>query len=140
MKNPKRFVFAASGSFVSMNLAGALIAMAMAPFVRPAFRDLIRDPATDGLLLPALLPGYFVVSLVVAYLWPRLESRTWGATIGLGVSLGFAVFFGGHLIIAGWSRMPAVAMAVSGALDSIAIIIGTVVAAGAYRFASGKTT
>jgi hypothetical protein len=140
MRNPGLFILAATISFVCMNVAGALIAMAMAPFVRPAFRDLIRDPATDGLLLPALLTGYFVVSLAVAYLWPRLESRTWRSTIGLGVSLGCAVFFGGHLIIAGWSRMPAVAMAVSGALDSIAIIIGTAVTAGVYRFAGRKTT
>ena len=40
----------------------------------------------------------------------------------MGAALGLAIFLGDHLITAGWSRLSAIPMAISGALDALSIV------------------
>jgi len=110
-----------AAAFLTVNVTGALIAMAMGPVVGPSFGALLRDPARDGLNLPALTGGYLVISIVLGLLCTRLgvSSVREGATLGL--TLGLATFLGDHLVTSGWSTMPVGAMALSGLLDPLSV-------------------
>jgi len=57
-----------------------------------------------------------------------------GATIGL--ALGLAVFLGDHLVTAGWSKLPALPMLISGGLDAFAVMAGGVAIAMVQRSGS----
>jgi hypothetical protein len=125
-------------AFVTMNVAGAAIATAMSPLVRQAFGSLLRDPAREGLNLPALLGGYLVMTAVLAFLHRRLRVTSVQSGASLGLVLGLACFLGDHLVTAGWSTMPATAMAASGLLDSLSVAAaGAVISAVAPSDPSG---
>jgi len=111
-------------AFLAMNVVGALTAMVIAPLVAPQFGGLMRNPARDELQVPALLSGYAVVAIALALLLGGVEAKPPGRSARLGLTLGLAVFLGGHLITAGWSVMPVAAMALSGVVDSLAVAFG----------------
>ena len=108
-------------AWIAMFVSGSAIAVAMGPWIAPTFGEMIRDPESDGLLWPALLGGYLVISIVLVIFMRSIQPATiWKAT-ELGLILGLAVFLGDHLVTAGWSKLPAVSMLISGLLDSISV-------------------
>ncbi len=117
----KRIVFAGLAGFLTSVLAGTVIAMAMGPFLAPRFGAHIRDPQTDGLMMPALLAGYAVVTAGVVWLQHISSPATRRNASVQGLILGFVVFVGDHLVTAGWSRLDAPAMLVSGVADALAV-------------------
>jgi hypothetical protein len=135
-----RPLMAIATATVTMNIAGAIIAFAMTPFIAPLLHGFMRDPAGEGLLFPALVGGYGVIAAALAYLYPRIDpSLSLRAGVELGGALGLAIFFGGHLVISGWSRMPVGAMATSGTFDSLAVAAGGFTTALVYRIGRAST-
>lgn len=120
-----RRLLAGPVGFVAMFVAATVIAIAMRPFVSPMFGPYIRTDA-DGLAFLPLMAGYAVVTAVLAWLLPRVSTGQLGMKHGatVGIALGLAVFLGDHLITAGWSKLPAVPMLLSGFLDAFAVMAG----------------
>lgn len=132
----RRFFAATLAGFLGTVVSGTLLAMViLGPLLTDAFGPAMRDPDRDGLLMPALLGGYVVIALTLAYLYPRLNlgGSAWSASSRLGAALGLAVFFGGHLVIAGWSRMPPAPMAISGVIDALSAVVGAWLVARVYQ-------
>ena len=97
----------------------------MGPFVGPRFgATFLRDPAQDGLLMPSLLGGYAVIAFVVALAVHARGASGMAHGAWTGLWLGLGIFFGGHLVVAGWSKMPFAPMAVSGLLDALSVAVG----------------
>lgn len=116
-----------------------MVALAMGPFLNASFGEMIRNPETDGLLMPALLGGYAVISMGLAWLYPRVFSSRPGATelmLFAGV-VGLLVCLGDHLVTAGWSRLPAWSMGVSGVLDALAFLPAALPLRWAYERKAG---
>lgn len=113
------------GGFATL-ISGTIIAIVMQPWVAPYFAGHIRKENEDGLLFPALIAGYFVIGFVLSYLAPKLGVKNMKQTqiITLGLAIGLATFLGDHLVTAGWSRLNAGAMAFSGVLDSLSVMVG----------------
>jgi hypothetical protein len=120
-----RSLLTVPAGFVAMFVTATAIAIAMRPLVAPMFGPYIRTDA-DGLAFLPLIAGYFVVTLVLAWLLPRVATGLQGWRHGavVGLALGLAVFLGDHLVTAGWSQLPALPMLISGALDAIAVMAG----------------
>lgn len=116
--------------FLCMMISATFIALAMRPLVGPMFGELARSDA-EGLNFFALLFGYLIVAIVLVWFVPRVQTKSQGWMHGLkvGAALGLAVFLGDHMVTAGWSKLPSVPMFISGALDTLAVVIGGVVVA-----------
>lgn len=110
------------GAFTCL-FTGTIIAIAMQPFIGPLLTPHIRTEA-EGLLIPSLLTGYFVVEamLVAIGVLTEASEKSWLWIFKMGAALGLAIFLGDHLITAGWSRLSAIPMAISGALDALSIV------------------
>ncbi|MGH1347748.1 MAG: hypothetical protein ACRBN8_39705 [Nannocystales bacterium] len=117
----KRVLLAVLAGFVACLVVGTLVAMAMGPFIAPRFGAHIRDPNTDGLLMPALLAGYAVVAAGLVWLQRIAPPAGVAIAVRRGLVLGLVVFVGDHLVTAGWSRLDALAMLVSGVADALAV-------------------
>jgi len=104
-------------------ITGTIIAIAMQPFIGPLLAPHIRTEA-EGLLFPSLLSGYFVVGamLVAIGVLTEVSGKSWLWIFKMGIALGLAIFLGDHLITAGWSRLSAIPMAISSALDALSIV------------------
>ena len=116
-----RTFLAGSAGFLTCLVVGTVIAMAMGPFVAPRFGVHIRDPQTDGLLMPALLTGYAVIAAGVVWLQRVTAPASRGVALRQGMVLGWIVFVGDHMITAGWSQLDAPAMLASGFADAFAV-------------------
>lgn len=115
-------------TFVTLVVTSTMVAMGMGPFINESFGQMIRDPDGDGLLFPALLSGYAVIAIGLVWLYPRVfpTPPRWAQAALFGGVVGLMVCLGDHLVTAGWSRMPAWSMAVSGVLDSLPFVITAV--------------
>ena len=111
----------------TMFVSGSIIAIAMGPWIAPTFGEMIRNPESDGLHWPSLLGGYLVISIVLVWLMQSINSQSPWQAILLGLNLGLAVFLGDHLVTAGWSKLPALSMLISGILDSLAVIVSSII-------------
>lgn len=117
--------------YVVTNIVATAIAVAvLQPVVSPMFGMYIRTDA-DGLAFAPLLVGYLVITIVLAWLMPRVKSGRSGWLHGavVGLALGTAVFLGDHLVTAGWSKLPALPMLLSGLVDALAVMAGGIVVA-----------
>lgn len=118
------------GYVVTNAVATALAIGILQPIVSPMFGVYIRTNA-DGLDFAPLFVGYFIITTVLVWLMPLVNSghSGWlhGAVVGLG--LGTAVFLGDHLVTAGWSKIPALPMLLSGFIDTLAVMAGGIVVA-----------
>lgn len=125
-----RTALSIGATFLATFVVGTISAVAMRPFVSPMFGDYVRTDA-DGLAFAPLLTGYLVIALALVWLTPRIESAASGWRHGamVGAALGVSVFLGDHLITAGWSKLPALPMLISGAVDVLAVVAGGVTAA-----------
>lgn len=123
----RRWVLAIPAGFLAMFVAATVIAIVMRPNVSPMFGPFIRTDV-DGLAFVPLVAGYAVITCVLAFLTPRVSTGLtgWRHGAAVGLSLGIAVFLGDHLVTAGWSKLPALPMLISGALDSLAVVMGGV--------------
>lgn len=122
---PIRTIFSILAGFSMTFVAATIAAIAMRPIVSPMFGQYVRTDA-DGLAFAPLLGGYMVIALTLVWLVPRVTTGTSGWRHGaiIGAVLGTAVFFGDHLVTAGWSKLPALPMLISGIIDTIAVVSG----------------
>lgn len=127
------------GGLVTL-ISGTLIAILMQPVLTPYFGELIRKEGEDGLLFPSLMSGYFVIGFCLTYLAPKLGvlNMKWSEICVLGAVMGLSIFFGDHLITAGWSRLSAQAMMISGMVDSLSVVFGFAAIAFVLRHNVGK--
>lgn len=131
-----RFTIAGlAGGFATL-ISGTIIAIIMQPWVAPYFAGHIRKENEDGLLFPVLIAGYLVIGFVLSYLAPKLGVKNMKQTqiVTLGLAIGLAIFLGDHLVTAGWSRLNAGAMAFSGVLDSLSVMVGFWVVSLVHRY------
>ena len=135
------FIIAGLAGSLATLVAGTVIALLMQPWIAPQFGPYVRTES-DGLLFPALLSGYLIIGFSLAFISRQcaLEKKTTRQVMGLGMVIGLAIFLGDHLITAGWSYLPVGAMAVSGVLDSFAIVAGFMAVYYVYRFQPAATT
>jgi len=133
-----KFVLPLSTGYVVTNVVATALAVTMRPFVSPKFGSYIRTD-TDGLAFAPLLVGYFVITSVLVWLMPRVESGRSGWRHGavVGLALGAAVFLGDHLVTAGWSKLPALPMLLSGLVDELAVMAGGIAVATAQQWQLG---
>ncbi len=120
-----RSLIAIPVGFLAMFVSATVIAIAMRPLVSPMFGPYIRTDA-DGLAFGPLIAGYVVITCVLAWLVPRVMTGAagWRHGAAVGWALGLAVFLGDHMVTAGWSKLPALPMLISGLLDSVAVMAG----------------
>lgn len=126
-----KWVLSLGAGYVVTNIAATTLAVViLQPMISPMFGSYIRTDA-DGLAFAPLLVGYLVITIILAWLMPRVKSGRSGWLHGavVGLVLGTAVFLGDHLVTAGWSRLPAVPMLLSGIVDALAVMTGGVVVA-----------
>ncbi|NOT65638.1 MAG: hypothetical protein HOP06_06400 [Methylotenera sp.] len=121
-----RTIIAGFAGGIATLISGTIIAIIMQPFVAPHFEGYIRKEGEDGLFFPALVVGYLVIGFALSYLAPKLGVKNikHSQILLIGLTLGMAIFLGDHLVTAGWSRLNAGAMAFSGALDSLSVMVG----------------
>ena len=131
----KKFIISSSAGFVINNVVATLVAMLILnPFLNPSFEGTVRSQE-QGLQMPSLLGGYLLLTILMAWLYPRINwSRGWvnnGLTYGLVI--GGIIFVAGHLIVAGWSIIPGQPMLISGLIDTLATIATGLFIAYIYR-------
>jgi hypothetical protein len=122
----KRFLLSALSGFLATFLAGSVLAMAvLQPLVAKDFGIYVRS-MEQGLNMPAMVSGYLLLGLALALLYPRVDwDMSWAKKgASLGFVLGLAVFFAGHLVVAGWSTLPAGPMIFSGFVDAFSLAAG----------------
>jgi hypothetical protein len=125
-----RTLFSILGGFLAMFVTATAIAIGMRPFAAPMFGPFIRTDA-DGLAFAPLVAGYLIVTCILTWLVAHTTTSTKGWRHGamVGFALGLAVFLGDHLVTAGWSKLPALPMLISGGLDTFAVMAGGIVIA-----------
>lgn len=115
--------------FLSLFISATIIAILMQSTVAPMFGIHIRTEA-DGLDFAPLIIGYAIVAAILLVLVKITNTGKSGWLHGaiIGAIFGVGVFLGDHLITAGWSKLAAKPMLISGILDSFAVILsGTVI-------------
>lgn len=130
-----RFTIAGiAGGFATL-ISGTIIAIIMQPWVGPHFGEYIRNKE-EGLLFPSLIAGYLVIGFCLSYVLSRLRVKDMKLSqiFSLGAVMGLAIFLGDHLITAGWSRLNAGAMAFSGLLDSLSVVVGFWIVSLVHRY------
>lgn len=134
-----RFVVAGVLGAIGALVSGIVISIPIHPYVIPLLGEFVR-PEAQGPYFPSLLSGYLVLGFAMAYLAPKLSVTKMSLVqvLTAGAAIGLAVFFAGHLITSGWSRLPAGVMAVSGLFDSLSIVFGFWVVAYVYRRPVGR--
>lgn len=134
--NMLHYTLAILAGAVTTFMVNTLLAMfVIGPFFNKAL-GVVRT-MEQGLHWPAMLVGYLGLAAILAFLYPRLDLGGEhflfkGAMVGL--LLGLAVFTCGHLVIAGWSTIPAGPMLWSGLLDAAAVVVGGMAAGVVFRF------
>ncbi|WNJ17753.1 hypothetical protein [Pontibacter sp. G13] len=137
----KRFLMAGIGGFAVNQVVATLLAiLILNPWLNEAFGDTIRS-AEEGLAFPSLLGGYLVLSLLMAWMFPKMNLQgSWKAKgLVFGAWIGGMVFVAGHLVVAGWSVLPGVPMLFSGLVDSLAAIAAGYWIAYMYRHGVGAS-
>ena len=117
--------------YVVMNVVATTLAVViLQPFVSPMFGLYIRTDL-DGLSFAPLLAGYLVITIALVWLMPLVKSgrSDWLHGAAVGLVLGAAVFLGDHLVTAGWSKLPALPMLLSGLVDALAVMASGIVVA-----------
>lgn len=135
-----RWILSLGIGFVVTNIVATALAVGiLQPFVSPMFGSYIRTDA-DGLAFAPLLAGYLVITVALVWLMPRVKSGISGWAHGavVGLVLGTAVFLGDHLVTAGWSKIPALPMLISGVVDVFAVMVGGIVIAVVQQWQLGK--
>ncbi len=135
-----KWILSLSLGFVVTNVVATALAVGLLqPFVSPMFGLYIRMDA-DGLAFAPLLLGYLIITIVLVWLMPRVKSGQSGWLHGavVGLVLGTAVFLGDHLVTAGWSKLPALPMLLSGLVDALAVMAGGIVVAVVQQRQIGK--
>ncbi len=102
---------------VTFLASGAIAGIAIVPLLGPSFGDLLR-PATDVSGFGPMTCGFALTATALTYLSSKLGS---GLRAGLVVG---ALIVADYGIAAGWSRLPPMATALSGALSAVATILG----------------
>ena len=122
-----RVISSIAAGYLATFVVATIAAISMRPFVSPMFGQFVRADA-DGLAFGPLLAGYMVITLALVWLIPRIRTGASGWRHGaiVGAVLGGAVFLGDHLVTAGWSRLPALPMLISGIVDVLAVVFGGV--------------
>lgn len=89
----------------------------------------------EGLHMPSLLTGYFLLTfvMVIAYPYFNLKANWFKKGAIWGLTIGFATFVSGHLIVAGWAKIPPTPMLISGVIDVMATVVTGLVIAYFYR-------
>jgi len=130
-----RFLIAGFVGSLGALVTGTIIAIIMQPYVAPHFGEYVRTEQ-DGLVFPSLLAGYAVIGFAISYIASKLsvESMSLIEVLTIGAAIGLAVFLGDHLVTAGWSYLPVGVMAVSGALDSLSIVVAFWAVSVVYRW------
>ena len=123
-----------AGFLVTFVVASLLAVFVLQPWVNADLAGYVRT-MEQGLHLPSILAGYFVLAAVMTGLYPRVnlnEHWLWNGLL-FGLTVGVAVFVAGHLIISGWSVIPAKPMLLSGLVDTLAPALGGIAIAFVYR-------
>ena len=131
----KKFLISTIGGFLINNAVATAVAMALLnPLLDHHFKGTVRT-MEQGLNLVALLSGYFLLTLLMVWLYPKIEWKKGWLSNGLtfGMATGGFVFVSGHLIVAGWSVISAFPMFVSGVLDCLTTMASGVFIAFVYR-------
>ncbi len=116
--SPLRLMIGAFTAFVAMQVAATLIALSYPRFLPPEFAAFVRTKQ-EGLHMPSLLGGYFVVTLALVFFYTRVRPTSRAGAALLGYILYLAVFLGGHMVTAGWSKVPSWPMAWTGFFDAL---------------------
>lgn len=91
----------------------------------------------EGLNFPAILIGYFLLALGMSVLYPKIKDSLGGKWylngFVFGYLVGVTVFIAGHLIVAGWSVIPATPLVIAGFFDSFAPAFGGIIISFFYR-------
>lgn len=121
----RRMIISMAAGYVVTFVVATVSAITMRSLVSPLFGTYIRTDA-DGLAFLPLMTGYLAVAAALVWLVYRVKTRATGWLHGaiVGAVLGSAVFLGDHLITAGWSKLPAWPMLISGIIDILAVIAG----------------
>ena len=131
----KKFTISTLGGFVIINMVATIVAMfILNPLLNPSFQGTVRS-MEEGLNMPSLLGGYLLLTVLMTGSYSQINWKNHWATNGLllGAVTGGVIFVSGHLIVAGWSIIPAKPMLLSGILDSIATIATGIFIAFIYR-------
>jgi hypothetical protein len=130
-----RYTIASLAGALATLISGSIIAIIMQPWMAPHFGEFIRTKE-EGLLFPSLIGGYLVIGFCLSYLASNMKIKDIDIVriLIIGAVMGLAIFLGDHLITAGWSRLNAGAMAISGLLDSLSLIVGFLVVSLVYRY------
>jgi hypothetical protein len=131
----KKFSLSLIIGFIVNNLVATLVAMfILNPLLNPMFNGAVRTQE-DGLEMPSLLSGYFLLTLlmVFGYKYFSFEAKWLKKGIIWGLLVGGIAFVAGHLIVAGWAKIPPAPMLISGVLDTLATIATGIVIAYFYR-------
>lgn len=134
-----RILLSIIAGFLAMFVTATAIAIGMRSHVAPMFGPYMRTDA-DGLAFAPLVGGYLVVTCALAWFVPRVsaEASGWSRGAIVGFVLGLAVFLGDHMVTAGWSKLPALPMLISGVLDAFAVMVGGAVIATVQRLGPSR--
>lgn len=121
----RRMIISLAAGYVVTFVVATISAIAMRSLISPLFGAYIRTDA-DGLAFLPMVTGYLAVAAALVWIVSRVKTSATGWLHGamVGAVLGSAVFLGDHLITAGWSKLPALPMLISGVIDIVAVIAG----------------
>jgi hypothetical protein len=131
----KKLILSLGLGFIINNVIATIIAMfILNPLLNPMFNGAVRTQEA-GLEMPSLLGGYFLLTLlmVIGYKHFSLDAKWLEKGVIWGLIIGGMTFVAGHLIVAGWAKIPPKPMFISGILDSLATIATGIVIAYIYR-------
>jgi len=117
------------------NIVATLIAMFLLnPLLNPMFSGTVRTEQ-EGIHFPSLLSGYFLLTLLMVISYKNVKAKSNWLKKGFlfGLLTGGIVFVSGHMIVAGWSIIPALPMLISGILDTFSTIATGLAIAYIYR-------
>ena len=131
----KKIALSVIGGFVTNNTVATVVALLILnPLLNPSFEGTVRS-MEQGLNTVPLTGGYLLLSVMMTWLYRQINWTYHWATNGLilGSVTGSIVFVSGHLIVSGWSILPATPMFISGILDCLATIAAGIFIAFIYR-------
>lgn len=123
----KRHLIAILVGFVLINILSALTAiLVLQPNVNSLLQPHIRS-SEEGLNFLALTLGYFVVTVGLTYILTNSKpGKSWvQRSLSAGLAVGLSVCLGDHLVTAGWSKLHMGAMAFSGLIDTIPVVVAS---------------
>lgn len=123
----QKYIIAIFTGFIAINVLSALSAMlVLQPTINHLLLPHIRSQE-EGLNFTSLTMGYLVITLGILFILKNFKAgRGWiQKSFYVGSSMGLSVCLGDHLVTAGWSKLHMGAMAFSGIVDTIPLLLAT---------------